>query len=294
MSIRISPALTASALLFGFSLLPSTVHAKALDRCGGVFLSTDSHCEFKPIQECMTTCSTTSVEQACVQKTYSMCSGSCTTTDTTTCTKTHTDSCSKECDTISTKSSHEVCVSECGDHCTTDAVSKNKFGGDANKCSKGCSHDCDSQCDSCSTTDQTTDCTTKCLSVVQNECLEEVNRECVLSCQTDNYQSCETDTVNTCNTTCKTKSGALFCDGQYIDADDLQACADQLAAEFSFSIDVTAHVAVSGNGTVTTTNGNGTKTTTKCSFSPPARGQGGIFFGALAVLGIAVARRRRH
>jgi MYXO-CTERM domain-containing protein len=74
----------------------------------------------------------------------------------------------------------------------------------------------------------------------------------------------------------------------------LQACADQLAAEFSFNIDVTAHVAVSGNGTVTTTNGNGTKTTTKCSFSPPARGRSGMLFGALAVLGVAVARRRRH
>ena len=294
MSIRITSALSVSALLLAASLLPTTAHAKALDQCGGVFLTADSHCEFKPIQECMTTCSTTSVEQVCAQKTYSTCSQSCTTSDLTTCTKTHTDSCSKECDTISSKSSHEVCVSECSDNCTASAVSKGHFGGDSNKCSSSCAHDCNSQCDTCSSSDQTTDCTTKCLSVIQSECTEEVNRDCVLSCQTDNYESCQTDTVNTCNTTCQNKGGALFCDGQYLGADDLQACADQLAAEFSFNIDVTAHVAVNGNGSVTTTNGNGSKSTTKCSFSPPMPGRNGMLVGALAVVGIALGRRRRR
>jgi MYXO-CTERM domain-containing protein len=115
----------------------------------------------------------------------------------------------------------------------------------------------------------------------------------VLSCQTDNYTSCQTDTVNTCNTTCETKGGAIFCDGQFLNASDLQACADQLATEFSFSIDVTAHVSVSGNGTVTTTNGNGTKTTSSCSFSPSTSGHRGVALGGLAVLGIAMTRRRR-
>lgn len=294
MSLRIKTALSASTLLFGFSLFPSAAHAKALDRCGGVFLTADSQCEFKPIQDCMTTCATTSVEQACSQKTYSMCSGGCTVTDMTACTKTHTDSCTKECDSITTKSSHEVCTSECTDNCTKDAVSKNDFDGDMNKCHQGCAHDCDTQCNTCSETDQSTDCMTKCMSVTTSECTEEVNRDCVLSCQTDNYTNCETDTVNTCNTTCTDKGGALFCDGQFIDADDLQACADQLATEFSFNIDVTAHVAVNGNGSVTTTNDNGKKTTTKCSFSPPTPGKNGMALGALALLGVVVARRRRR
>lgn len=294
MSLRITSALSVSALLLGFSLLPSTAHAKALDKCGGIFLSASSACEFKPVQECKTTCSTTSVEQVCAQKTYTMCGASCTTTDTTACTTTHADSCSKECDSISTKSSHEVCTSECGSNCTSDAVSKGHFGGDSDKCGKNCSHDCDSQCDTCSSTDQTTDCMTKCMSVTDHECTEEVNRDCVLSCQTDNYTSCETDTVNTCNTTCQDKGGALFCDGQFLEASNLQDCADQLAAEFSFNIDVTAQVAVTADGAVTTTNNDGSKTTTKCSFGPPAPGKSGMALGALAMLGLAMARRRRR
>jgi MYXO-CTERM domain-containing protein len=295
MSLRIPSAFTASALLLGLSLLPSTAHAKALDRCGGVFLSASSSCEFKPIQECMTTCAVTSVEQVCAQKTFSMCNASCTLSDVTTCTQTRSDACTKQCETISTKSSHEVCTTECTDNCTAHAVSKGKFGGDTNRCHNSCLHDCNVRCDTCSTTDQSTDCTTKCMSVVQNECTEEVTRDCVLTCQTDNYTTCQTETVNTCNTTCQNKGGALFCDGQFIEASDLQACADQLAAEFSFNIDVNVHVAVNGNGSVTTTNDDGTKTTAKCSFGPPTGSAGsGMALGALAMLGVAVTRRRRR
>jgi hypothetical protein len=289
MSVRITSAWSAVALLSAVMLAPQAAHAKALDKCGGVFLSIDSQCEFKPIQECETTCATTSVEQVCAQKTYSMCSQSCTTSDITSCKKTRTDSCSKQCETISSKSSNEVCVSECTGSCTTSAVSDGRFNGDHGKCQKNCAHDCNAQCESSSTSDQSTDCETKCLSIVENECTEEVNRDCVLSCQTDNYESCQTDTVQTCNTTCKDKGGALFCDGQYIEASDLQSCADQLASEFSFDIDVTAHAVVTGTNDKT-----GDKVSTKCSFSPPTRGRSGAALGALAVLGLVLSRRRRR
>jgi len=290
MSVRITSALTAIALLSGVLLVPEAAHAKALDQCGGVFLTVNSQCEFRPIQKCEETCTTTSVEQVCAQKTYETCSNSCTVSDVKSCTEKHSESCSKECETINTKSSREVCVSECSDSCTADAVSGNHFGGDHGRCQRSCQHDCNVQCDSSSETDQSTDCETKCMSVVENECKEEVNRECVLSCQTDNYESCQTETVTTCNTSCKDKGGALFCDGQYIGASDLQACADQLASEFSFNIDVTAHAV----GTVTDKN-DGSKTEVKCSFAPPARGAGGMAaVGALAALGVVLSRRRRR
>jgi hypothetical protein len=290
MSVRITSALSAIALFSGVLIVPQLAHAKALDQCGGVYLSADSHCEFKPIQECETTCSTTSVEQVCAQKTYETCSQSCTVSDVTSCKKTHTESCSKECESISTKSSHDVCVSECSDSCTASAVSGNHFGGDHGKCQKSCQHDCNVQCESSSTSDQSTDCETKCLSVIENQCKEEVNRDCVLSCQTDNYEDCQTETVNTCNTTCRDKGGALFCDGQYIGASNLQACADQLASEFSFDIDVTAHAVAT-----VTDNSDGSKSEVKCSFAPPTRGQGGAAaVGALAALGLVLSRRRRR
>jgi hypothetical protein len=294
MSIRVLPFASACALLFAVSVLPNTAHAAALDKCGGIFLTSSSSCEFKPTQDCKTTCTTATVEQACAQQTYSMCSASSTTTDTTTCVQTKSASCATECSTIATESSHDVCVSECSNDCTSDAVSKGDFGGDMDTCSKNCSHDCSTQCDSCSTTDQSTDCMTKCMSIVQNECVEEVNRDTVLSCQTDNYTTCQTNTVNTCNTSCTDKGGAIFCDSQFIDADDLQACAAQLMTEFSFNIDVSGSAMVSGNGTLTTTNANGTKTTTKCSYGAAPRHSNGMIFGALAALGIVVARRRRR
>ncbi|HKO46296.1 MAG TPA: hypothetical protein VJV79_01150 [Polyangiaceae bacterium] len=289
MNLRIASTLPAFALLSGVLLMPNLAEAKALDQCGGVYLNADAHCEFKPIQECQTTCSTTSVQQVCAQKTYEMCGQSCTLSDVTTCKETRSESCSKECETISTKSSREVCVSSCSDSCTTSAVSKNHFQGDRGKCQKSCDHDCNARCESSSTSDQTTDCETKCSSVIENVCVEEVTRDCVLSCQTNNYESCETETVNTCNTTCKDKGGALFCDGQFIGASDLQACADQLASEFSFNINVAAKaVADTASDCVDSAS-------SKCSFGPPTRGQGGmVALGALAALGVVLSRRRRR
>jgi hypothetical protein len=296
MKARIITSLGASVCLLGFALVPATAHAKALDKCGGIFLTASSHCEFKPIQECMTTCSVTATEQVCAQKTFTACSSNCTASEMTTCTQTHTDSCMQQCETISSKSSHEVCVSQCTDSCTNDAVSKNRFGGDRHTCGRNCSHDCEARCESSRSDDQSTDCSTKCTSVVQNECTEEVTRDCVLSCQTENYTSCQTETVNTCNTSCQNKGGAIFCDGQFLEASDLQACADQLATEFSFNIDVDVNVKVNGNGTVTTTNDDGSKNTTKvsCAFSPETGAGGGMAIGALTMLGVLIGRRRRR
>ncbi len=294
MNVRLSSLLTATALLGALSFVPSRAHAAALDKCGGIFLTAASACEFKPVQDCMTTCSTTSVEQTCAQQTYTTCSSGCTVTDTTSCTKTHSDSCAQECDSIASQSSHDVCTSECTNNCTSDAVSKGEFGADQGKCGEACGHDCDAQCDSCSTTDQSTDCMTKCMSITTSECNEEVNRDCVLDCQTTNFESCQTTTVNTCNTSCTDKGGAIFCDGQFVDAENLQDCADQLASEFSFNIDVTAHVNVSGDGTVTTTNSDGSKTTTKCSYSGAPVSSNGMLIAGLGAVAFAVARRRRR
>lgn len=289
MSVRIASAWSGLALLSGVLLVPQAAQAKALEQCGGVYLSVDSHCEFKPIQECQTTCSTTSVEQVCAQKTYETCGQSCTVSDITSCKKTRSESCSKECQTISSKSSREVCVSECSDDCTSSAVSDNRFGGDHGKCQQSCAHACNAQCDSSSSSDQTTDCETKCQSIVENECTEQVNRDCVLSCQTDNYESCETETVNTCNTTCKDKGGAIFCDGQYINASNLQSCADQLATEFSFNIDVAARAVAK-----TVDDCTGSNVSSKCSFGPPPNAGGVAAFGALATLGLVLGLRRRR
>ena len=289
MNVKTTSAWSALALLSAVLLVPRAAHAKALEQCGGVYLSVDSHCEFKPVQECQTTCSATSVEQVCAQKTFETCGQSCTVSDTTSCKQTLRESCSKECETIASKSSHEVCLSECSDDCTSSAVSDNRFSGDHGKCQKSCEHSCNARCDSSSASDQSTDCETKCLSIVENECTEQVNRDCVLSCQTDNYQSCETETVNTCNTTCKDKGGAIFCDCQYVGASNLQACADQLASEFSFDIDVAAHAVAK-----TVDDCTGSNVSSKCSFGPPARAGGAAAVGALAALGLILRLRRRR
>jgi hypothetical protein len=51
--------------------------------------------------------------------------------------------------------------------------------------------------------------------------------------------------VTECNEECEQTGAAIFCGGQYlVSSGDLQACADELSADFSISIDVDIDVDV--------------------------------------------------
>jgi hypothetical protein len=48
--------------------------------------------------------------------------------------------------------------------------------------------------------------------------------------------------VEQCETECETTGGAIFCDGQFLATEDVNACADELAAEFDLQVDVDLEV----------------------------------------------------
>jgi hypothetical protein len=52
--------------------------------------------------------------------------------------------------------------------------------------------------------------------------------------------------VEKCETECETTGGAIFCDGQFLNASNLDACVDELAAEISIdlSLDIDANLDV--------------------------------------------------
>jgi len=45
------------------------------------------------------------------------------------------------------------------------------------------------------------------------------------------YTKCEQKMVERCDTECKDKGGAIFCDGQFVNAADAHDCADELKAK---------------------------------------------------------------
>jgi hypothetical protein len=86
--------------------------------------------------------------------------------------------------------------------------------------------------------------------------------ECQLDCQTDVYTECETETIKTCETKCKDDGGAIFCDGQFVNASNAKSCADELKAKLDFDIKIDVKAGV--NAVVDTTK-DGFNTTKKKS-----------------------------
>lgn len=89
---------------------------------------------------------------------------------------------------------------------------------------------------------------TNCTEACSGSCTAQATVDCQLSCQTEVIQECETEMVETCETECEDKGGAIFCDGQFVNASDVEACASELSAEIEIDIDIQASVDIDING----------------------------------------------
>jgi MYXO-CTERM domain-containing protein len=104
--------------------------------------------------------------------------------------------------------------------------------------------------------------------------------------------------VEKCETDCKQTGGAIFCDGQFINADNADSCADELEAEVKIEIDIDAAI----DTVEDTADDVGEKTEQTadcvdekvCAVSNVGAGQGGGGLFALAPVGLALLWRLRR
>jgi hypothetical protein len=288
MHSRLFPLLSGSILALGLSV-SSPAHA-ALDACGGIFLTSDASCSYVPKQTCETSCQTTAVEQSCIASLSTACESSCTEQATTSCTSDCQTSCVQDCQ-ATPQSSRDLCRSECGSDCDTNCANA-----DSAICADSCGHNCDSECENhCNDDDQDVDCATKCGTTCDGRCTATATVSCQEDCQTMQFESCQTTTVQQCQSDCHDQGGAIFCDGQFVNASDVQDCAAQIEAAVAIHIDLSA-AAVSS--TKIDTNGDG-KSDVSCSVSPRVRllraaSTTSIMTTLFALLGaLFIVRRRR-
>jgi hypothetical protein len=101
-------------------------------------------------------------------------------------------------------------------------------------CSGSCSASCDKQCD---IELPTVNCDTECKASCQGACKVETNLDCQVDCQAAAYAKCEADVKGSCVAHCKTKEGALFCDGNFIDNDGAaEECLESLRAALNVKV----------------------------------------------------------
>jgi MYXO-CTERM domain-containing protein len=75
---------------------------------------------------------------------------------------------------------------------------------------------------------------------------------CQVDCQESVYVECEQEMVEQCMTDCEDTGGAIFCDGQFVNADDAQSCADQVEASVSIEIDIEGAISAAADAVADT------------------------------------------
>jgi hypothetical protein len=205
------------------------------------------------------------------------CAGQCKVSADTTCVNNCGTQCVAQCDPA-----HLDCFVGCHNECdgptTTECQQKNPQADCVNLAKAQCDNHCNESC-----------------KIPPSNCQEHCNKCCTGSCTTqinfDCDATCFFNTDTDCKVQCTQPSGAIFCNGKYVHASDIQACIDWLATE-NIKVDVSAR----GSLTCDSTGCKNAGSVSGCAASPltTAGMTGWIGVGILATAaGIARARRRR-
>lgn len=238
--------------------------------CANIELVTDGTCQYI-ISGCSAECTPPNLVAACSGQCMvdvdPNCTGGCQTTCEASC-KANPGSfqCTGDCE--------DTCEADCQSDCTESA------------CLSDCQNTCENQCQvSCQATPPSVSCTDQCQASCNASCTVDANIGC--------HEMCSVSLQGGCQASCNDPTGALFCDGQYVDlGSDPAACIAYLESQ-GLSVNVDCSITETG-GTCSVANGLG-----GCNAAPglgAAREPLGVagIAGMVIGLGLVASRRRRR
>lgn len=206
------------------------------------------------------------------------CTGGCTAASSQTCVNDCGTQCVAQCDPA-----HLDCFAGCHAECdqpTTDECNAKQPGADCVNIAKA---QCDMHCkDSCQVPPST--CQEHCTTCCTGGCTTQVNFDC-------DYQ-CFAKLQGGCDVQCQDPKGALFCNGQYVNATDVEQCIAYLATQ-GIKVDVSAR----GSLDCGLTGCKGSGSAVGCTAAPSSDRSLGATALGLSVMGLLVglvAERRRR
>jgi len=264
--MRIARFLTAALALGTTLLIAETASATSLDSCGDFFVDLTTggelECTLEVSGGCETKCEPLAFEVSCAAGGQIECSGG-------------EFDCGFSCEA--------GCSSDCDAYCATD-------GAGVEHCSASCRAQCSASCDAhCNI--EFPDCETSCKAGCEGRCDAEINAGCNVDCSSDLYLECESAASGGCQTACESVDGALFCNGQWVNTDDVTSCADELIAYFDIEITGYAEADCEGN---TCTAEAGCTTSCATGSTDNADFSFGLMMMGFAGAGVAAARRVRR
>jgi len=275
-----------------------TSHATAradIGACGEVDVRPRARCEvIPPSAQCKTMCTPLNVRATCSAKLAVECRAGCDELPSIDCQASCEAGCRGGCQVDPGKFECAVdCRATCDGHCEASCAANSDKAGCMASCSGACSVGCDSECD---VDLPSASCDVQCKASCQGSCDVQTNIDCQVDCQADGRLDCEADVTGGCMTQCEAMEGALFCDGQFIDTDKLQECADALVALLDVEVDWSASGRSGCEGGTCSAEGMAS-VSSDCTVAHVGSGTtraGLLGLVGLLGLGIVVRRRKKH
>jgi hypothetical protein len=270
--IAIVAAVLAAAPLFA----AGTARAEDNGPCGNFDFSGDISCKVQVSGGCTASCDTPKVTVAC--------GGKCTATSTSTCTGSCGTACLQECNPELLD-----CFAGCHAECDQPAIDVCKQQHPNDDCVTQGKAQCDVHCKgSCKVPDSS--CQEHCTKCCSGACTTQVNFDCDYSCLADVEVSCKAQ--------CAKPTGGIFCNGQFVNATDVQQCVAYLASKLKINVDVSATASATTecgpNGCSGSADGKASAKAAGCMAAPGSNNGLAGAFGLIAGLGIITTIRARR
>lgn len=246
-SFGLSPRLVvagaaALATLASFSF---EAHARGLDACGDIFVDAQANCEVLVEGGCEAACKPVAFNAACAVEGSLGCQGECNLDADVECTASCQGTCEAECNV---DPGAFDCRAACEGNCSADCSSRCASSANRGECEASCEATCSLECDgACNIEPGQADCTAQCDASCSGECRAAVNMNCQIDCQADLYAECKAELEGGCTAQCSKPEGALFCDGQFIEVSNIDACIDALRD----LLDIEVHFEASASASAT-------------------------------------------
>jgi hypothetical protein len=290
-------SLVAAALAAVGILFAGNARADVLSACGGAVESAGNvSCSVETMGGCTAQCTPVNFEVACSAQLEASCMGSCTGSATASCTGTCQGNCTGQCTanpgSFSCQGSCETdCEGSCSGTCSGQCMGSGNMADCMGQCSAQCKASCGTRCNAqCTGTPPSASCDAKCTASCQGSCTAQANLNCDVSCQAKGYAGCTSSLQGGCQAQCTAPSGAVFCNGQWINASDVQNCVNQIESLFNIQVSGSAMAGCEGGTCSAEAQG---KASASCDMSPNAPPiSGGLLFLGVGGLAAGIVRRR--
>jgi hypothetical protein len=250
LSLLIGAGSLAAACLFSLD-----ANAGALDACGDIFVEAGANCEVLTEGGCKVECEAPAFTAVCATEGSLSCAGECNVEADVGCTGTCQASCETECNI---EPATFDCRGTCEGNCSADCSAQCDASANRSECEGSCRSTCSAECEgSCTLEPGEADCAAQCMGSCSGECRADVNMNCQIGCQGDLYAECKVDFQDTCEVQCENPSGAIFCEGQFIETSNIDNCVDALRDLLNASVEFEAEASGSASFTCATTDASG-------------------------------------